>query len=103
MKFGMFYPVAVASEADLGKGLWGLDRDRYANTIEELREQATPDEVGEEIQRLKDTLDVEYIIFVMYGGITQQKRMLESIRLFGEKVIPKFADAKAAEPALATA
>ena len=29
MKFGMFYPVAVASEADLGKGLWGLDRDRY--------------------------------------------------------------------------
>jgi hypothetical protein len=73
MKFGMFYPVAVASEADL------------------------------EIQRLKDTLDVEYIIFVMYGGITEQKRMLESIRLFGEKVIPKFADAKTAEPALATA
>jgi alkanesulfonate monooxygenase SsuD/methylene tetrahydromethanopterin reductase-like flavin-dependent oxidoreductase (luciferase family) len=62
----------------------------------------TPDEVGEEIQRLKDTLDVEYIIFVMYGGITEQKRMLESIRLFGEKVIPKFADAKTAEPALAT-
>ena len=63
----------------------------------------TPDEVGEEIQRLKDTLNVEYIIFVMYGGITQHKRMLESIRLFGEKVIPKFADAKAAEPTLATA
>jgi hypothetical protein len=40
MKFGMFYPVAVASEADLGKGLWGLDRDRYASTLEELREQA---------------------------------------------------------------
>jgi hypothetical protein len=38
----------------------------------------------------------------MYGGITEQKRMLESIRLFGEKVIPKFADAKTAEPALAT-
>jgi hypothetical protein len=29
MKFGMFYPVAVASEADLGNGLWGLDRARY--------------------------------------------------------------------------
>jgi hypothetical protein len=40
MKFGMFYPVAVASEADLGKGLWGLDRDRYVSTLEELREQA---------------------------------------------------------------
>ena len=47
MKFGMFYPVAVASEADLGKGLWGLDRDRYATTIEELREQAIcADETG---------------------------------------------------------
>jgi alkanesulfonate monooxygenase SsuD/methylene tetrahydromethanopterin reductase-like flavin-dependent oxidoreductase (luciferase family) len=63
----------------------------------------TPDAVGEEIQRLKDALDVEYIMFVMYGGITEQKRMLESIRLFGEKVIPKFADAKTPEPALATA
>src|SRR5262249_34312942 len=47
MKFGMFYPVAVASEADLGKGLWGLDRDLYATTIEELREQAiVADETG---------------------------------------------------------
>jgi len=47
MKFGMFYPVAVASEADLGKGLWGLDHDRYDRTIEELREQAIcADETG---------------------------------------------------------
>ena len=47
MKFGMFYPVAVASESDLGKGLWGLDRERYATTIEELREQAiVADETG---------------------------------------------------------
>ena len=38
MKFGMFYPVAVASEADLGKGLWGLDRARYDTAIQELRE-----------------------------------------------------------------
>ena len=33
------------------------------------------------------------MIFVMYGGFTEQKRMLESIRLFGEQVIPKFPDA----------
>lgn len=53
----------------------------------------TPDEVGEQIQRLRDELNVDYLIFVMYGGITEHRRMLESIRLFGEKVIPKFADA----------
>ena len=57
----------------------------------------TPDEVGEEIQRLKDTLNVDYMIFIMYAGMTEHKRMLESIRLFGEKVIPKFADAKVPE------
>jgi hypothetical protein len=39
----------------------------------------------------------------MYGGITEHERMLESIRLFGEHVIPKFADAKTPEPALAIA
>jgi alkanesulfonate monooxygenase SsuD/methylene tetrahydromethanopterin reductase-like flavin-dependent oxidoreductase (luciferase family) len=55
----------------------------------------TPDEVGEQIRRLKEDLNVEYMIFVMYGGITEQKRMLESIRLFGEHVIPKFPDATA--------
>ena len=51
----------------------------------------TPDTVGEEIQRLKDTLNVDYMIFIMYAGMTEHKRMLESIQLFGEKVIPKFA------------
>jgi alkanesulfonate monooxygenase SsuD/methylene tetrahydromethanopterin reductase-like flavin-dependent oxidoreductase (luciferase family) len=57
----------------------------------------TPDKVGEEIQRLKEALDVEYMVFIMYGGITEQRRMLDTIRLFGENVIPKFADAKVPE------
>lgn len=52
----------------------------------------TPDSVAEQIQQLKDELGVEYIIFIMYGGITEHKRMLESIRLFGEHVIPRFPD-----------
>ena len=61
----------------------------------------TPDEVGEEIQRLKDTLNVDYMIFIMYAGMTEHKRMLESIQLFGEKVIPKFADTKVPESKVA--
>ena len=61
----------------------------------------TADEVGEEIQRLRDTLNVDYMIFIMYAGMTEHKRMIESIRLFGEKVIPKFAETK--EPKLAGA
>jgi len=53
----------------------------------------TPDTVRAEIQRLKDELNVEYMIFIMYGGIVEQRRMLDTIRLFGEHVIPKFPDA----------
>jgi len=49
----------------------------------------TPDSVGEQIERLRDELGVEYMIFIMYGGITEHHRMLESIRLFGEQVIPR--------------
>jgi len=62
----------------------------------------TPDTVRKEIQRLKDELGVEYMIFIMYGGIVEQRRMLDTIRLFGEHVIPKFPDAvpAAAEAAL---
>lgn len=63
----------------------------------------TPDTVEREIRRLKDELGVEYMIFIMYGGIVEQRRMLDTIRLFGEHVIPRFPDqaARAAEPALA--
>lgn len=56
----------------------------------------TPDEVGEQVQKLKDELNVEYIVFIMYGGITEHARMLESIQLFGEEVIPRFPDTVAA-------
>src|SRR3984885_11009943 len=40
VKFSLFYPVAVASAAELGKSLVGLDRRHYQATINELREQA---------------------------------------------------------------
>ena len=65
----------------------------------------TPDTVAAEIQRLKNELNVEYMIFIMYGGIVEQKRMLDSIRLFGEHVITKFPDAapERAAPRLAEA
>jgi hypothetical protein len=63
----------------------------------------TPDVVEREIHRLKEELNVEYMIFIMYGGIVEQRRMLDTIRLFGEHVIPKFPDAAARAPAAALA
>lgn len=52
----------------------------------------TPDTVGEQIQRLREETGVEYMVFIMYGGITEQRRMLDTIRLFGERVIPALQD-----------
>jgi hypothetical protein len=46
---------------------------------------------------------VEYIIFIMYGGIPECRHMLESIRPLGEKLIPQFPEAKTPEPELANA
>jgi alkanesulfonate monooxygenase SsuD/methylene tetrahydromethanopterin reductase-like flavin-dependent oxidoreductase (luciferase family) len=57
----------------------------------------TPDEVGEQLRELKQTTGVEYVIFVACGGAVENERMLETIRLFGEHVIPEFA----AEPVAA--
>ena len=37
------------------------------------------------------------MIFIMYAGMTEHRRMLESIQLFGEKVIPKFVDTNVPE------
>jgi hypothetical protein len=59
--------------------------------------------ISDRIQRLKESLDVEYIIFVMYGGLTEHRLMPRSVRLFGEKAIPKYADGKTPEPELANA
>jgi len=52
----------------------------------------TPDEVGEQLQRLRDTTGVEYVVFVACGGAVDHARMLETIQLFGEHVIAASAD-----------
>lgn len=49
----------------------------------------TPDEVGEQVQKLRDELGVEYVVFVACGGAVDHGRMLDTIRLFGEHVIPR--------------
>nr|MDT0665757.1 LLM class flavin-dependent oxidoreductase [Micromonospora sp. DSM 115978] len=48
----------------------------------------TPDEVGEQIEKLRDETGVEYLVFTAAGGMTEHQRMLDMIQLFGEHVIP---------------
>jgi alkanesulfonate monooxygenase SsuD/methylene tetrahydromethanopterin reductase-like flavin-dependent oxidoreductase (luciferase family) len=50
----------------------------------------TPDRVGENVQKLRDTFGVDYLIFIACAGTVEHRRMLDTIGLFGEKVIPAF-------------
>jgi hypothetical protein len=60
-------------------------------------------QLSQESKRRWWTLNVDYMNFIMYAGMTEHNRMLESIRLFGEKVVPKFVETKVPEPKLADA
>ncbi|MFC0106526.1 LLM class flavin-dependent oxidoreductase [Kibdelosporangium aridum] len=48
----------------------------------------TPDSVGEQVQTLRRELGVDYIVFVACAGAVDHQRMLDTIQLFGENVIP---------------
>ena len=56
----------------------------------------TPDEVGEQIERLRAATGVEYIVFQGMGGLVEHQRMLDTISLFGERVIPALSGPPAA-------
>ena len=64
-------------------------------TLEQLVEAGmmlvgTPDEVGEQVQRLQDVFGLEYLVFVACAGSVEHRRMMDTIGLFGEQVIPSF-------------
>jgi alkanesulfonate monooxygenase SsuD/methylene tetrahydromethanopterin reductase-like flavin-dependent oxidoreductase (luciferase family) len=64
-------------------------------TLEQLVESGmmlvgTPDEVGEQVQDLRDTFGIDYLVFIACAGSVEHRRMLDTIGLFGEKVIPGF-------------
>lgn len=50
----------------------------------------TPDDVGEQVQRLRDSLGVDYMVFIACAGAIDHPRMLETIQLFGDNVIDRF-------------
>jgi len=52
----------------------------------------TPDEAGEQLERLRETTGAEYVVFVPLGGAAEHAHMLETIGLFGEQVVPALAD-----------
>jgi len=54
----------------------------------------TPDEVGEQVEKLRERTGVEYMVFTAAGGMTDHQRMLDTIQLFGNHVIPALSPAR---------
>lgn len=76
---------------------WGQDEamddgDDLREAFEVLAEDrfvvGTPAEVCEEIERYEDELDASHVVFRMRWPGLPQERVVESIRLFGDEVIP---------------
>ncbi len=49
----------------------------------------TPDTVGEQVTALIDAYGVDHLVLVACAGATDHDRVLQTITLFGEKVIPR--------------
>jgi alkanesulfonate monooxygenase SsuD/methylene tetrahydromethanopterin reductase-like flavin-dependent oxidoreductase (luciferase family) len=66
-------------------------------TVEQLQAAGaliagTPDEVGEQVEKLRDSTGAEYVVFTGVGRPVDHARMLETISLFGEHVISALGD-----------
>ncbi len=64
------------------------------HTLDQLVESGamimgTPCDVGERIARLQDDYGIDHVIFLACAGATDHSRMLDTITLFGEHVIPE--------------
>ena len=56
----------------------------------------TPDEVGEQVQRLRDEFGLDYLVVCACAGAVEHRRMMDTISLFGEHVIPQLPSAQVA-------
>ena len=74
----------------------GQPGERYDRGFEELKEErviaGSPDDVAQEIRTYQQEFGAEYMFFRVYYLGMELEKSLECVRLFGEKVIPQFAE-----------
>ena len=72
---------------------WGQPGERYDLDFDQLKEErilvGAPQEVAERVTEYRDEFDVPFMWFRLYYPGMDPKRALETIRLFGEEVIPR--------------
>ena len=73
---------------------WGQPGERYDLEFDQLKEErivvGSPDEVAERVAEYRDEFDVPFMWFRLYYPGMDPEHALETIRLFGQEVIPRF-------------
>jgi alkanesulfonate monooxygenase SsuD/methylene tetrahydromethanopterin reductase-like flavin-dependent oxidoreductase (luciferase family) len=71
---------------------WGQPGERYDLDFDELKTErvlvGSPDEVAERVIEYRDEFDVPFMSFRLYYPGMDPELALETIRMFGEEVIP---------------
>jgi alkanesulfonate monooxygenase SsuD/methylene tetrahydromethanopterin reductase-like flavin-dependent oxidoreductase (luciferase family) len=71
---------------------WGQPGERYDLEFDELKEErilvGSPQEVAERVAEYRDEFDVPFMWFRLYYPGVDPQLALETIRLFGQEVIP---------------
>jgi alkanesulfonate monooxygenase SsuD/methylene tetrahydromethanopterin reductase-like flavin-dependent oxidoreductase (luciferase family) len=83
---------------------WGQPGEVYEETFEELKRErlivGSPDEVVEQVLAYRRDFDVEFMWFTVYWPGMDTEQSLETIRMFGEQVIPAVKRATSTGPVL---
>jgi alkanesulfonate monooxygenase SsuD/methylene tetrahydromethanopterin reductase-like flavin-dependent oxidoreductase (luciferase family) len=58
----------------------------------------SPDTVARKIERLQSELDCRYLLLWTYNGLIPHEKLMRSIDLFANKVMPRFAEREATQP-----
>ncbi|MDP6550446.1 MAG: LLM class flavin-dependent oxidoreductase [Dehalococcoidia bacterium] len=81
---------------------WGQPGERYDLSFDELKQErliaGSPDEVAEQVMAYHQEFGAEFMWFTVYWPGMDPQRALETIRLFGERVIPAIKRATPACP-----
>lgn len=73
---------------------WGQPGERYDQDFSALKEErilvGSPDEVASEVEQYRKEFGVPFMWFRLYYPGMDPELALDSIRMFGEQVIPHF-------------
>jgi alkanesulfonate monooxygenase SsuD/methylene tetrahydromethanopterin reductase-like flavin-dependent oxidoreductase (luciferase family) len=83
--------IKTAASEEGAERLRQMAQTPYEDILRQRVMYGTPEEVTERLQAYRDELDISGVVLEMnYGGQVADDRVMNSVRLLTEKVIPNF-------------